>query len=224
MSNSCFNPVLPFTAAVNGYIRLLNALTGVIVIPLLILAGFSAIESDFERIRPAHPSTHGYTSQSAEYSVCTISRAGGIPVLDGSVIGNVWKKGMILFPLISGQQFIKYSSKGDCGKTNGAVFDSTIYISSDMVDKPPELIWMIYPDLSKADPADVFPIQVTLNILVDYTGKPLEVIIADETLMSHNARKIVLESAKTSVFKPAQKNNQSVRCWVQVPLELKVDA
>ncbi len=222
MYNFGYNSVLPFTAAVNGSDRLVNALIGIIIIPLFILAGFSAIESDFENIMPMNSGGPGYISQSNKPSICNMGQRQSSSLSGGSVIGNILGKGMILCPLMPGDQFVNFSSKKDCGKANGTICDSTIYLLTDMVDKPPELIWMIYPDLSNVGLGSVSSVQITLNILVDYTGKPLEVTIADETLIGHSAKQIVLESARTSVFKPARKNNQSVRCWVQIRLALDV--
>ncbi len=223
MYNFGYNSVLPFTAAVNGFDRLLNALIGVLIIPLLILAGFSAIESDFVNMIPTNSNNSGCTSHSNKLSICTIGPRQSSSLSGGSVFCNVWGRGIILFPLMPGGLFINSSLKKDCEKARGVICDSTIYLSSDMVDKPPELIWMIYPDLLNAGLGNVSSVQVTLNILVDCNGKPLEVTIADETSIGHSAKQIVLESAGTSQFKPARKDNQSVRCWVQVPLVLEVD-
>jgi len=222
MYNFSFSAVLPFTAAAVGFDRLLKSLIGIIIIPLLTLIGISAIMSDFDKIRPINSNNQGFTSQLNNLSVCNKNQQPGFSSSGGSVPGNVWGKGIILFPSMPGDQLINSSSNKDCDKIKAIGFDSTIYLSPDMVDSPPELIWMIYPDLSKADIGDVPSVQITLSILVDYSGKPLEVTIADETLIGHSAKQIILESARTAVFKPAQKNNQSVNCWVQIPLELEV--
>ncbi|MCP4705376.1 MAG: hypothetical protein GY865_12290, partial [candidate division Zixibacteria bacterium] len=119
---------------------------------------------------------------------------------------------------------VGYSSKINSDKRKGITFDSTIYLSIEMVDKAPELIWMVYPNLVKTGSANLSSVQVTLNILVDYSGKAIEVAISGETMIDQNTIQTVLESARTSLFKPAQKNNQSVKCWVQVPMEFEIDA
>ncbi len=222
MYNFSLEAVMPFTAAVSGYDRLLNALVGIIIIPLLLLVGFSAIKSDFEKIRPTNSDGPGYVSLSKNLSVCTMGQNIGSSQSSDFIAENIIGKGMMIFPFSPNDNMMYGSLDKECNKINSAVFDSTVYLSSDLVDKAPELIWMVYPDLPKTNRTDVSSVQVTLRILVDYSGKPLEVTIANEDAMSHSTKQIVLESAKTSLFKPAQKNNRSVNCWVQVSLKLKV--
>ncbi len=222
MYNFSLEAVMPFTAAVSGYDRLLNVLVGIIIIPLVLLVGFSAIESDFEKIRPINSESPGYVSLLKNLSVCTMGQNFGSSHPSDFIAGDIMGKGMMFFPFRPNDNIMNGSLDKDCNKVNRAIIDTTIYMSSDLVDKAPELIWMVYPDLPKTNRTDLMSVQVTLSVLVDYSGKPLEVTITSEPTMSFSAKQIVLESAKTSVFKPAQKNNRSVNCWVQVPLELEV--
>lgn len=219
MYNFSFSAVLPFTAAALDYDRLYNALVGMIIILLLLLVGFSAIQSDFKNIEPTNLDNHSFTLQANNQSVCTSGQKQNSPYSAGPVCGRG-----LLYPMMPSDQFLIYLMEKDCGTVNTVLYDSTIYLSTDLVDKPPELIWMIYPELSRAGLNNVSSVQVTLSVLVDFCGKPLEVTITDETLMDNSAKQIILESARTSVFNPARKDNQSVRCWVQLPLELEVDA
>ncbi|MFH2035661.1 MAG: hypothetical protein ABIJ45_04605 [Candidatus Zixiibacteriota bacterium] len=218
MYNFSLEAVMPFTA-VSGYDRLLKTLVGIIIIPLLILIGFSAIQSDFKEIRPTNSDGSGYVFSSKNLSVCTVGQDFGSSDPGDFVAGNIMGKGMMIVPFSPHDNKMNGSSDKDCTKINRAIIDTTIYISSDLVDKAPELIWMVYPELTEQVTGAV---QVTLSVLVDYSGKPLEVTIVNEELMSLSTKQIVLESAETSLFKPAQKNNRSVNCWVQVPLELEV--
>ena len=222
MYNFSFDSVLPFTAVVFDYDRLSNALVGIILIPLFLLAGFSAIESDFGKIKSADSQRFGFAWQSNNISDCTVGQGYGCSPSVGFVASDFPGKGMILFSVMPDDQSLNSSLNKDCEKINGANYDSTVYRSVDLVDKPPELVWMVYPDLSKAESVNVPSVQVTLSVLVDYSGRVLEVTFADESLIDHSAQQIILKSVKTSLFRPAQKNNQSVKCWVQVPLEVEV--
>ncbi len=218
MYNFGINAIPPIIVVANGFNRLFKALVGIIIIPLLLLAGFTELKSDFENIGPADASHFGFTSQTKKVLTDLNRQYNQIrsPVL------SVGRRAMLLYPMMPDELFLTHSADSVRGKTGRIVYDSTIYMSSGKVDKPPQLIWMIYPDLSKGDLGNVSSIRITLNILVDHTGQPLDVTIADETLLNRSAKQIVLESARTSVFRPARKDNQSVKCWVQVPLELEV--
>ena len=218
MYNFSLEAVMPFTA-VSGYDRLLNVLVGIIIIPLVLLVGFSAIQSDFEKIRPTKSDGSGSFSSSNNLSVCTIGQNFGSSRPNDFIVGNIIGKGMMFFPFRPNDNIMNGSLDKDCTKISRAIIDTTIYMSSDLVDKAPELIWMVYPELTEPATGSV---QVTLSVLVDYSGKPLEVTITNEDAMSNSTKQIVLEAARTSLFKPAQKNNQSVNCWVQIPLELEV--
>lgn len=222
MYNFSFSAVLPFTAAATGFDRLLKSLVGIIIIPLLLLIGISAIMSDFGKIKSHNSGKSGIELQSVINSDFNVGRSFDSSPSQGFNAGDILGKGMIFCSVFPDDQSVNSSLNKDCDKLKSVVYDPTIYLSSDKVDSPPELIWMIYPDLSQAGLADVQVVQVTLSVLVDYSGKPLEVTIADEISIGHSAKQIILESARTSVFKPARKNNQSVNCWVQIPLELEV--
>lgn len=222
MYNFSFNSVLPFTAVTFDYDRLLNGLAGIIIIPLFFLIGFSAIESDFGKIESIDSNNIGLTMQSNYYSDCTVGQRNNCSPRGSFLAGDFPGKGMIFCSYLPDDQSVNSSLNKDCEKLKAVAYDSTVYQSSDLVDRPPELIWMVYPDLSRAESLDVPSVQVTLSVLVDYTGKVLEVTIADESLLAHGAKQIILESVKTSLFRPAQKNNHSVNCWVQIPLEVEV--
>ncbi len=219
MYNFSLEVVMPFTAAVSGYDRLLNVLVGIIIISLVLLIGFSAIQSDFGEIRPTNSDGQGYVSLSNNLSVCTSGQDFDSLCSTDFIAGNIMGKGMMIFPFSPNDNMMNGSLDEDCNKVNRAIIDTTIYMTSDLVDKAPELIWMVYPELTESTSGAV---QVMLSVLVDYSGKPLEVTIVNDDSMSNSAKQIVLESAKTSVFKPAQKNNRSVNCWVQLPLKLEV--
>lgn len=195
-----FNTVLPFAADLNGYDRFLRALVWAIVLPLLLLVGFLAIESDFVKTEATN-----------------FSNTGNRP----TNTGDAWGRGIIFCPMMTDELFTNFSADTDYTKSNGVIFDSTIYTSPDLVDNPPELVWMVYPNLSNLKTKDASAIRVLMNVLVDCSGKTLEVIFTDGKEIDFNTKQLILEAVKTSIFKPARKNNLVVRCWVQIPLEVE---
>jgi protein TonB len=76
-------------------------------------------------------------------------------------------------------------------------------------------------------PAPKYPAQairghmqgtVTLRVLVDEAGKPLDVVIESSSghdLLDHAARDQVLAKWR---FQPAQSNGQKVRAWARIPV------
>ncbi|MCP4706249.1 MAG: hypothetical protein GY865_16760, partial [candidate division Zixibacteria bacterium] len=152
MYNFGVNAGLSATAVLNGYDRLVNVLVGMIILPLLFMIGFLAIQSDFAKVKPISSGNNSYMLVSDNNSIGSINQKQDIKLSEysgGSGIGDICGKRMILFPMIPDEMFVGYSSKINSDKRKGITFDSTIYLSIEMVDKAPELIWMVYPNLVK---------------------------------------------------------------------------
>jgi hypothetical protein len=201
MNNISFEARLPFTAVVKSSAHLINVLLVVTVLPLFLFMLFFALVSDFVKATPSN-----YKNDEP------------VPKISVSDIG----RGMVLSPMMSDELFVYFPPGKDYLTANSTFFDTTTYMSADMVDRSPELLWMIYPDFSHVVPENAATVQVIINVLVDYCGKAADVTISDDSLMDYSTKQILVESARNSIFKPAQKNNQSVRCWVQISLEVEV--
>jgi len=210
MHNLDFGLRAPLITAHNNIPRV-NILAGLVVIPLIILAGFYAIRADFDNRQDLFDLSRKFSIDSA-----------GEPFFPS--VYDVGGKGAMFYPIWPERDYPVYPSLKERGASENIIIDTTVYRSVDAVDAAPELIWMLYPNLIGEDSPAKSPIRIVLNVMVDYTGKVMEVNIVDNSLLNVDINKTIIESARTSVFKPAIKNHQPVRCWVRLPLNLVFDA
>lgn len=222
MNNLSNNTVLPFTAATYDYGRFINIMVMTIIIPLFLLFGFIALKSDFAK--PGFTTSGTINNMSANY---TDRNPEGLRHInngaDNAFAANnnymIGIRGAILCPEWPDRIPMIPVDK-DCDRIERPTMES--YRSTDLVDSPPELIWMKYPDLNKEAGFDLQLVKVSLSILVDYTGKPLEVNFENDTTIDDITKKVIVQSVESSLFRPAQVDNQAVGCWITIPMEFEV--
>lgn len=217
MYNSDVSFSIPFAAAGKRRQHRINLILGFILIPLILWVSAEIVMSDFGG---------GYFAKNDNFTADINQRSqsatsgGQYPTGSPSICFSA--KGMILLPAPVYESC--FGSSAVDSKGGGAVGDTTTYLSADMVDIPPELIWMIYPEYSDDNMHDISPVKIVLKILVDQSGQASEVVITEEPSVNHGFTEAVLESARTSVFTPAMKDNHPVKCWISFPLEVSLDA
>ncbi len=87
------------------------------------------------------------------------------------------------------------------------------------VDKVPELVWMMYPEFPEKAKVSGINGKVVLEILVDEKGYPIEITLVEETPKEYGFGEATKLAAESAVFKPAEYNDESVRCRIKLPVE-----
>jgi len=210
MHNLVFSLRTPYTIATISY-RWINLILGAVIVLLMALLGFNALKSDIGRHQSGTDNLFNYSNNPVEYSSSPISC-------------NTEGMGMMLFPMPPGEGSSLFPSTNNGTKIKPAISDTTVYTLQDDVDRRPQLIWMIYPDV----PGDIKTKDsdkvIVINILVDYDGRVLEANFDDGPVLDNETIQTILKSASGSIFRPALVNDLPVKCWVQISLELSPKA
>ncbi|MCX6826280.1 MAG: TonB family protein [candidate division Zixibacteria bacterium] len=98
--------------------------------------------------------------------------------------------------------------------------DTNTYTASDSMLKHPELIWMKQLDYAGSSAAAGVKGEVTISILVDEQGQPLNIKVISEKPEKLGLGQSAVVAAQTAVFCPAVRNKCRVKCWVQLPIEI----
>jgi len=91
------------------------------------------------------------------------------------------------------------------------------------VDKVPELVWMVYPEFPEDAKDSGINGKVVLEILVDERGYPIEITLVEETPKEYGFAEATKRAAESAVFKPAEFEEESVRCRIKLPVEFNLD-
>lgn len=91
------------------------------------------------------------------------------------------------------------------------------------VDRVPELVWMMYPEFPDKAKESGINGKVVLEILVDERGYPIEITLVEETPREYGFGEATKRAAESAVFKPAEFEDESVRCRIKLPVEFNLD-
>ncbi len=97
--------------------------------------------------------------------------------------------------------------------------DDSVY-SSGEVDERPELIWMLCPDLSAGESGGDILDEVVLNLIVNHKGEVEEAGPAGDMHGGNGSVRAALAAVKEAVFKPARRDNNNVRCRVELRVRI----
>ena len=206
MYNLVYGLRTPYTTATIFY-RWINLILGVAIVMLVLLLGFNALKSDIGRRQSGADNLFNNSNDPMDNSLSPLSC-------------NMDGMGMMLFPMLPGEGSALFPSTINGNKIKPAVYDTTVYTLQDVVDRRPQLIWMIYPDVQGDIKTKDSDKAIVINILVDYDGRVLEANFDNGPVLDNETIQIILKSASGSMFKPALVNDLPVKCWVQISLEL----
>jgi protein TonB len=105
----------------------------------------------------------------------------------------------------------------ETGEAPGAGGDEGILVAPETRYYPPVPRLIVPPSVENLDLEDL---TVTLRILVDKWGRPVEVIIvnAPEDRLVHDR---IMEAARQFRFRPARRGDSPVEAWIELPLNLE---
>lgn len=110
------------------------------------------------------------------------------------------------------------TGEGDeIGEEPGAGGDDGIIVVEEPIFYPPVPRLIVPPSVQNLDIKDL---TITLQILVNKWGRPMEVIIVnapeDEVVYDR-----IMEAARQFRFRPARRGNEPVEAWIELPLNLE---
>jgi protein TonB len=111
------------------------------------------------------------------------------------------------------------------GRSGGTVFiqDTATYSLSDIVEQPPEMIFMPDPEYPPLARRAGIEGSVMLHVLVDVDGTVRQVRVHAESVTGFRFGDYAAQAARQAVFRPAIQGHQPVRCWVSFGVRFQLE-